>query len=398
MTLQMSKTKRILALVAIFASTIVVMADLVITPVIGMIYGYYPDNMSAVNYIVSGPMLVLVVASLITPYLTKIMDKKVVFVAATAIFTVGAVFGVVVDSPMFICFTRTLVGIGEGAVNAIGIAYIGDMYADQKDRNKITGYYNAAQSLAGMVLSYVAGSMAAGGVWLEVYKLYWIAVPMLLLVIFFIPSVKPVKVEKKETKVKAAKEPMGWRYWFMSVCFLIMNVVLGATILYYLSSYIFENNLGDSSFTGLSTAVKSVVGILIGIAYGWIAGKCGRYTITMSYAVAAVTLVIMILFPSQFTALVIGTICGLTYKIQMSYNYGHGFAIVPASRMDDAASITTAVYGVGSFACTYFATWLLQVFKTDLVTPTWWVSVVIIAVILVADLIAIAKEKKDFGI
>lgn len=96
MSAQLSKTKRILA---IFFSTLAVMADLVITPVIGMIYGYYPDNMSAVNYIVSGPMLVLVIVSLLTPYLTRHMDKKVVFTGATVIFSIGAIFGVAVETP-----------------------------------------------------------------------------------------------------------------------------------------------------------------------------------------------------------------------------------------------------------------------------------------------------------
>lgn len=394
MSAQLSKTKRILAIAAIFFSTLAVMADLVITPVIGMIYGYYPDNMSAVNYIVSGPMLVLVIASLLTPYLTRHMDKKVVFTGATVIFSIGAIFGVAVDNPLFICFTRTLVGIGEGVINTIGMSYIADLYTDPKDRNRISGYYNAAQSLAGMVLSYAAGSLAAGGVWLEVYKLYWLAIPMLVMVILFVPSIKPQKTADVQKQEKAKKEPMGWRYWFMSACFLIMNITLGATVLYYLSSYIFEHNLGDSSFTGLATAVKSVVGILVGLSYGWIVSKCGRYTSTVSYVTYALTLVILILLPSKFVALVVGTICGLTYKVLMSYNYAHGFAIVPASRIDDASSITTAVYGVGSFACTYFATWLMGVMHTDLVTPTWWVSVAITAVVIVADLIAAAKEKK----
>lgn len=394
MSAQLSKTKRILAIAAIFFSTLAVMADLVITPVIGMIYGYYPDNMSAVNYIVSGPMLVLVIASLLTPYLTRHMDKKVVFTGATVIFSIGAIFGVAVDNPLFICFTRTLVGIGEGVINTVGMSYIADLYTDPKDRNRISGYYNAAQSLAGMVLSYAAGSLAAGGVWLEVYKLYWLAIPMLVMVILFVPSVKPQKAADVQKQEKSKKEPMGWRYWFMSACFLIMNITLGATVLYYLSSYIFEHNLGDSSFTGLATAVKSVVGILVGLGYGWIVSKCGRYTSTVSYVTYALTLVILILLPSKFVALVVGTICGLTYKVLMSYNYAHGFAIVPASRIDDASSITTAVYGVGSFACTYFATWLMGVMHTDLVTPTWWVSVAITAVVIVADLIAAAKEKK----
>lgn len=157
MTKTISKTKRTLALVAIFFSTLAVMADLAITPVIGMIYGYYPDHTSAVNYIVSGPMLVLVAASLITPLLTRRFNKKTVFIAAAVIFSIGAIFGAAADDPLYICFTRTLVGIGEGVINAVGIAYIADLYENAQDRNKITGFYNAAQSLMGMILSYAAG-------------------------------------------------------------------------------------------------------------------------------------------------------------------------------------------------------------------------------------------------
>ena len=184
----------------------------------------------------------------------------------------------------------------------------------------------------------------------------------------------------------------------MSAIFFIANILLGATILYYLSSYIFENNLGDSSFAGLSTAVKSVVGILIGIAYGFIVKKLGRWTSTVSYAVAGVTLLLLIWFPGQAMALVIGTVCGLTYKVLMSYNYGHGFSIVPASRADDVSSITTAVYGLGSFLCTYFATWLMQMMHTDLVTPTWYVAAIGFIIITVIDIFVALREKKSFGV
>lgn len=268
MTKTISKTKRTLALVAIFFSTLAVMADLAITPVIGMIYGYYPDHTSAVNYIVSGPMLVLVAASLITPLLTRRFNKKTIFIAAAVIFSIGAIFGAAADDPLYICFTRTLVGIGEGVINAVGIAYIADLYENPQDRNKITGFYNAAQSLMGMILSY---------------------------------------------------------------------------------------------------------------------------------AIAGITLLLLIWFPGQATALVIGTICGLTYKVLMSYNYGHGFSIVPASRADDVSSITTAVYGLGSFLCTYFATWLMQLMHTDLVTPTWYVGAIGFILITVLDIFVALRERKRFG-
>ena len=254
MTKTISKTKRTLSIVAIFFSTLAVMADLAITPVIGMIYGYYPDHTSAVNYIVSGPMLVLVAASLITPLLTRRFNKKTVFIAAAVIFSIGAIFGAAADDPLYICFTRTLVGIGEGVINAVGIAYIADLYENAQDRNKITGFYNAAQSLMGMILSY---------------------------------------------------------------------------------------------------------------------------------AIAGITLLLLIWFPGQATALVIGTICGLTY--------------IPASRADDVSSITTAVYGLGSFLCTYFATWLMQLMHTDLVTPTWYVGAIGFILITVLDIFVALRERKRFG-
>ena len=398
---KLTNRKRILALIAIFASAVIVMADLAITPVIGMIYGAYPDNMSAVNYIVSGPMLVVVVVSLLTPLLFKYIDKKIVFVVASVIFAIGAIGGVVVSNPGFICFTRTLVGIGEGAVNVVGVAYIADLYEDANVRSKISGYYNSALSLAGMVLSYVAGWLATDGNWTSVYKIYWIAIPIVLLIIFFIPSIKPsadaaALAEEKKSKAAGPKQPLGWRFWFMNVCWFIMNVTLGASILYYLSSYIFEFGIGDSAFSGTATAVKSVCGILIGLVYGAIAGKLKRFTPIATYAAAILGLFIMLKAPSTWVVLIIGTITGLTYKVWFSYSYGHGWEIVPESRTDDAVSISTAVYGLGSFVCTYFATWVMKLFSTDSVVPVWNVCIVIIAVVLVADLIAIGIEKKQF--
>lgn len=394
----MSNSKRILALIAIFASTVIVMADLAITPVIGMIYGAYPDNMNAVNYIVSGPMLIVVIVSLITPYLFRYVDKKVVFVVAAVIFAIGAIGGVMIDSPSYICLTRTLVGIGEGAVNVVGVAYIADLYESQETRSKISGYYNSAMSLAGMVLSYVSGILASDGNWLNVYKIYWIAIPILLLVILFVPSVKPTREAAAAKKEKSGKkEPLGWRFYFMNICWFITNVALGASILYYLSSYIFEFGIGDSAFSGTVTAVKSVCGILIGLVYGTFAGKLKRYTPTVTFAVAIIGLLILLNAPGTWTVLIIGTITGLTYKVWFSYSYGHGWEIVPASRADDAVSISTAVYGLGSFACTYFATWVMGIMNTSSVVPVWYVCIAILTVVLVADLIAISIEKKQFS-
>lgn len=396
MSVKISGTKRILALIAILFSSVVVMADLVMVPVIGQIYGYYPENMNAVNYIVSGPALILLAASLAAPVLARKIDKKLVFIMGAAVFAVGAVLGVMVDNPYYICFTRSLVGIGEGIVNVIGVAYIADLYEDAKMRARINGFYSAALSLTGMVFSYFAGVLGTQG-WMNVYKIYYFtAIPMLFMAIFFIPSVKRDSGEQSDEgadKGRKKKDKLGWRFWHMSIGWFVMNIALGATVLYFISSYVAETGMGGSVAAGNAAALKSIFGFLLGLVFGWILEKCRRYTITAAYLTAAATLVLMIVFPSQFTLYVIGTVCGLTYKIGMPYNYSHGFEIVPASRADDAVSVTTTVYGLGTFLSTYCANWLISFMKTENAISTWWVWAAVMGILFAADLIAIAKEK-----
>jgi hypothetical protein len=129
------------------------------------------------------------------------------------------------------------------------------------------------------------------------------------------------------------------------------------------------------------------------IAFGFIYSKLKRQTNTVCCLVSAACLIIMIAVPSPFSALVVGAIAGCAYKVAFSYEYVHGFEIVPASRIDDAVAVTTAVYGIGSFASTYFGTWLMGIMKTDRVTGTWIVPIVIFVLLAVVELIASAKEK-----
>lgn len=187
MSAEMSKTKKILAVIAIMATAIAVMADLAINPIIGILYQTYGDQMGYVNYFISGPMIAIVIVSILTGVLLKKLNKKTVMIAGGLIFTVGAVLGVLQDNLMYMCIMRTLVGIGAGIVNVVAVALIADLYDDEKARAKITGYYNAAMSLIGVIFSYCAGILANNNSWQNVFKIYWSAIPMMVLLILFIP-------------------------------------------------------------------------------------------------------------------------------------------------------------------------------------------------------------------
>lgn len=54
MKYRMSKTKELLFLVTLFLSSIIVMVDSIISPVISTLYGIFPDSTSLLNFSVSG--------------------------------------------------------------------------------------------------------------------------------------------------------------------------------------------------------------------------------------------------------------------------------------------------------------------------------------------------------
>ncbi len=398
MKLEMSKTKRVLCLIAIMFTSVAVMVDLAIIPIISDLYKNFGDQMNLVNFIVSGPQIIIVLASVLTTLLMRKVNKKTLLIVSGVIFTVGAVGGIAVVDPTYIAAMRALVGLGAGVLNVVAVSMIADLYEDGQTRAKITGYYNAALSLVGMVFSYAGGWMAVAFGWTSVWNIYWLAIPMLVFIILFVPSIKPAGADDEasaQAAKSATKESLGWRFWVMEICWFVLNVVFGATVLYFLSSYITENALGDASFSGTAAAVKSIVGFLICFAYGWISGKLGRQTNTVSCLIAAVCMIVLVIWPSQFNVLVLMTLAGCCYKISFSYAYSHGFEIVPTTRTDDATAITTAVYGLGSFVSTYYATWIMGVMGTELVTPTWVVAAIAMVGIAVVEFAVSRVEKKQ---
>ena len=77
------------------------------------------------------------------------------------------------------------------------MALIAELFDDEGARGKAMGFFNASMAGIGAVISVVAGIFAVNG-WREVFKVYWISVPILILMILFIPMTPPDKEEVQE--------------------------------------------------------------------------------------------------------------------------------------------------------------------------------------------------------
>ena len=213
---QIPKWRMVIGIAALFISSMCTLGDMVITPIAANLYEVFADAPEALlNFGITGPALVGLPFGLLAGWLCDRFDKKWVMVAGFAIFTFSAIFGAAIENIWYFVITRCLAtGVGWGITNTAAFSILADLFSDEKKHSRMVGFYNATMSIMGAILSMAAGMLAASGVWQDAFAIYWIAAPVLILMIIFLPSLKPTPMENAEGKVETAaeveEEDKGW--------------------------------------------------------------------------------------------------------------------------------------------------------------------------------------------
>lgn len=399
MNTQLSKTKRILFLIAVMLSNVAVMADTVIYPITSNLYGAFPDSMGMVNYILSGPPLILVVVSLITPLILKKVSKKTMMIIAGILFTVGSVFGVTVESVLYMAFMRSLVGIGQGIINVCAIALICEVYYEENIRARYVGFYNASMNIIGMVFQFAAGMIAAGSHWQNAFLLYLTSIPMIVMMVLFIPNLSEQDVQEAAMEMEAEagigkKTGFGADFWEMIIIFFIL-ATLCMIPAYFMSVYISEKAIGTEALAGTAGTVGQIASFLTAMVFGPIFAKCKRLTMVLGLGVGVAAFGIWAFGEGAAVAVIVYVLECIAYLLLFTYCYAQAPALAPAGKSDFAIGIVTAAYGIGSFVSTYLVTFVMGLLNTDSVLPTLPIWFIIAVVIFVFDILYVLVRRKQ---
>lgn len=353
MSISLTKSKQFLFTVTIFLCSAVVMAEMGIMPFIFNVYETYYENVMACNFIASGGQLFMVAAALICTPLMRRVRKKKLLIAGTALFAVSSIFCVAVDNVLYICVMRALMGASEGVVTTIAMAYIAQLYIDEEKRAAFMGYYNAAMTVFGCVMSYLGGVLAYPD-WTNGFKIFWPSVAVVICCVFFLPDLE-VPCEPQQEKGVSKKEPLGLLFITFSVSYVLYTWIY-AMHAYYFSAYVGELGLGSSVEAGIGTMISSIAGFITAAAFGKIYGALKKNTNLICFIGLPVAYILMYFFPSIIMGYVGSFLVGITYGLYYTYSYAYVADIVPANRIDDAIGYTTAVYGLAFFVFTYVNT------------------------------------------
>lgn len=390
---EMSKIKTLLFMIAASLSTVSIMSDMVIVPSIANIYQVFGDKINLVNYIVSGPALIMVITSLIAAKLMQKVSKKNLIIVGFAIFVVGSVGGILIEDAVYMAVMRTLVGISMGVISVCVMALISEVFVEEAKRSVMMGIYNAAMASVGAVLGIVAGFVASQS-WQSVFKVYWISVPILIAMIFWLPQT-PTEQEAMDVKEKKEKESIiSFNFSMLMVTFIVLNIVY-CVVYYQIAIYVAETGIGNEATVGLLSALGTVGSAVCCALFGLIYNKLKHGSLVLSYIGIGVGFTILYFAPSIPFAMVGCTIMGGAYGLGMSCCFMEATIVVPPSRISLSISIASAVLGIGTFSSTYFATILKSIIKTDMLIDIIPVLIVVCIIFIFIEGGIMIKRKRN---
>ncbi len=393
MNVELSKGRKILMYISIFLTSIAVMGEMGIMPFVYDLYGAF-DNAMAVNFIVSGSALFVLLGSLLFTWLMHKFEKKQLLLVSTIIFCVSSIFCAAVNNVYYICVMRAFMGLGEGATNAVIMAYIAQVFLEEDKRAAFMGYYNAAMTGFAIIMSYASGVLASVS-WQNAFKLYIPSVLMIIGVLLFVPQVGVLEEEESAGKNQSGKkEPLGKLFIFFIVDYVIFTWMY-AIMSYYVSAYVAENGMGGAYYAGILTSLTQVGGFVCALLFGKVYAKLKKNTSILCIVIVGAALILMYFVRTNAVAVVASLLIGGLYGMYFAYSYAYVAEIVPVSRIDDAIGYTTAIYGVAFFVFPYIAGFAASVLSSDgAYTPVFLLIGIIGVIPLILEIISGKDYKK----
>jgi MFS family permease len=393
----MPERKNALFVIAIMLSCVVIMGELIVTPIFYNIFAAFPDNALAANTIVSGPALMVVIASLLATVLMKRLSKKSIILFGTILFTLCGIAGGIFSSVYLILVSRLFNGLGVGLVNVAAFALIAEVYTDENKRATFMGVFNGVMAGIGAVLSILSGLLAVT-LWRESFKLYYLGIPVLVMTAFFLPGgTHESAAEDVSARNTVRRQPLGKTFWTMLGAFAFFSLAYGI-IMFFTSTYVAENSLGTEVFAGTLTSLATVGSMVFCLAFGIVYRKFKQSTVLSGYCFAILGFLLLFFFPNRPVALVANVLFGGFYGIVYTYMLTHIPAIIPVERIDDSMGLITATYGIASFLLPYFVSALMSIFNIESITTIFGIGSLFGVLAVITQCIAAAGTKKREGV
>jgi MFS family permease len=294
-----------------------------------------------ITLILTLPSLIVIPFSLISGFLSSFVKKRTLVITGLILMALSGMAPIVLHNLYAIITMRAIFGVGLGIL----IPFLSGLIAcffDGKERNQLFGFQSATINMGQVILSLIAGFLTLYG-WSNVFWVYAITLPILLLIAINLPEPeKPVEEGKQKVTLNKA---------MFLICFLA--VVLGVFV-YVLfvntANFVIKESYGDASTVGMILTACTLTGLVCGLFFSKIYSLFKGFTSALG----------CVCFGLGY--LLLSTATGLNMVFPGAMLVGAGqlffttYLLVITARVSDKSSVTLATALL--YASVYFGQFL----------------------------------------
>lgn len=330
-------------------STMTIMASATITPALPGMQRHFaaePHAELLVRLVLTLPGLAIMVSAPLLAKLSGRTGRVPVLLACLALYTVGGGSGLLLDSLPALLVGRAVLGIGIAGIMTTSTALIADHH-DPAEHGRVLGLQGAAMGFGGVVALLLGGLLAAVD-WRGPFAIYLLAIPMVALVLRFVPDARVQPTAPRDTTTAASP----WQPRLLGLYALIfIGVVVFYTVPTQAPFWLAEVGGAGPAVAGALIAAVNLVMTLVGLNFRRLRARWSfpRLAIAM-FAAFAVGLVVLGTASALWTAALGMVVVGLGVGLQNPTINGWLVSTAsPGARTRSLGLLTSALF-LGQFS------------------------------------------------
>lgn len=258
----------------------------VITGLIPQLTKQFPQvPTTVIEWLVTIANLSALITLLINPQLTQKFGIRPVVISGLLLSAVAGAFPMLSTNFTLIMLSRGILGLGIGLFSPHAISLIAHVYHGDR-RARLLGYQTGLSALGNAVLLALAGWLVVIS-WQAVFWLYLVLALIAVLVWRFVPETND---QTATAKIGHAKLPLS--HWGLAgLTFITYLLIWGVQL--KLPSLFADRHFGDASSLNWTLAAMNLGGLVAGLTFGWLHKHLHRYTLTLGYAGAALSVALL---------------------------------------------------------------------------------------------------------
>jgi MFS family permease len=325
---------------------------------LGYLFNDFPGQDALIMLVVSLPGIMAMVAAFSSSGLMLIMNKKTLVIISLVVMFIGGMlvrfFGA--GNLMVTIIGSTMTGFGAGSIPAANLAILAEI-SPEKLRDKVCGWSDSLCMVGITIAVLVGGFLAADGVWVRAFNIYYIVLPIIVAVIIWYPSNKTAAAiaekvgatsvnQANETGVEAVTNSMPKSvYGLIVVKFISAFFYMGAA--FFLSDFIInEAQVGTSALVGTVNSAGALIATLgSAFVFLWLKGFKSFSTV-VSLIIMGTGMILMVAFPSPITLVLFG---GILLNIGMNTHHSSASTVATMAPKGKIVAVATSLFVGATF-------------------------------------------------